>query len=181
MWEGIMQEWKGELGSWISCPAPASAGESALLSVLPKPVKAVWDFFTYDSVTSGDDEEFCPFHWATPLHELNCEIVWPPALDKPPYKNAFGPSIVDVSGKHSHDHSHLSLEAEMGLVDAQGTFVAGPRAGDGHDYVELDTPEYAGKIFKSKLIEKLLAQGGIRLAAVLNRMFADVGDDVKMV
>jgi hypothetical protein len=41
--------------------------------------------------------------------------------------------------------------------------------------LELDTPEYAGVIEKRMLVEKLLAQGGIRLAGVLNYLFADQG------
>lgn len=41
--------------------------------------------------------------------------------------------------------------------------------------VQLDTPEYAGVIEQRMLVEKLLAQGGIRLAGVLNYLFADEG------
>jgi len=41
--------------------------------------------------------------------------------------------------------------------------------------LELDTPEYAGVIEKRMLLEKLLAQGGIRLAGILNYLFADQG------
>jgi len=41
--------------------------------------------------------------------------------------------------------------------------------------VELDTPRYAGVIEQRMLVEKLLAQGGIRLAGVLNYLFADQG------
>lgn len=42
-------------------------------------------------------------------------------------------------------------------------------------YLELDTPEYSGKIRDEWVVEKLLAQGGIRLAGVLNYLFADEG------
>ncbi|KAG8895452.1 hypothetical protein FRB99_000595 [Tulasnella sp. 403] len=38
-------------------------------------------------------------------------------------------------------------------------------------YLELDTPQYAGKIKDQKILEKLLAMGGVRLAAVLNELF----------
>lgn len=41
--------------------------------------------------------------------------------------------------------------------------------------LELDTPEYAGVIEKRMLLEKLLAQAGIRLAGVLNYLFAEQG------
>ena len=39
--------------------------------------------------------------------------------------------------------------------------------------LELDTPEYAGVIEKRMLLEKSLAQGGVRLAGVLNYLFAE--------
>lgn len=68
----------------------------------------------------------CPYFWAKPIHALNCEIVWPPALDS-----------------------------------------------DDHEPIELDTPEYAGRIAKEMLVERLLAMAGIRTAAVLNTIFGD--------
>ena len=40
------------------------------------------------------------------------------------------------------------------------------------DQPNLDTPEYAGQIEKDWVIEKLLAQGGLRLAGVLNAVFS---------
>jgi hypothetical protein len=39
--------------------------------------------------------------------------------------------------------------------------------------IELDTPQYAGKIRKDRVIEKLIAQAAIRMAAILNGLFAD--------
>jgi nuclease S1 len=44
---------------------------------------------------------------------------------------------------------------------------------DNHPPIELDTPEYAGRIEKEMLVGKLLAMGGIRTAAVLNTIFGD--------
>ena len=38
------------------------------------------------------------------------------------------------------------------------------------ELVQLDTPEYAGRIRKELVIEKLLATAGVRLAAVLNEI-----------
>lgn len=39
--------------------------------------------------------------------------------------------------------------------------------------IELNTPEYAGKIRKDRVIEKLIAQAAIRMAAILNGLFLD--------
>ncbi|KAH9989205.1 S1/P1 nuclease-domain-containing protein [Russula vinacea] len=40
------------------------------------------------------------------------------------------------------------------------------------EYLELDTPKYSGRIEKEWIVEKLLAQGGVRLAGILNYIFA---------
>ena len=39
--------------------------------------------------------------------------------------------------------------------------------------LELDTPKYAGVIEDTMVVEKLLAQGGIRLAGILNYLFLE--------
>jgi type IV secretory pathway TrbD component len=36
----------------------------------------------------------------------------------------------------------------------------------------LDTPKYAGQIRRKRIVEKQLAMGGIRTAAILNGLFA---------
>ena len=64
----------------------------------------------------------CPFTWSKPIHELNCDVIWPK--------------------QYTGDH--------------------------GSPLIELDTPEYLGKIAGDKTVEKLLAMGGLRLASILN-------------
>jgi hypothetical protein len=44
---------------------------------------------------------------------------------------------------------------------------------DHHPAVELDTPQYAGVIEKQLVVQKLLAQAGVRMAAILNTLYAD--------
>ena len=53
--------------------------------------------------------------------------------------------------------------------------IAWPPAFDdkGDSKFELDTNEYAEVIGQRMIIEKLLAQGGIRLAGILNYVFAN--------
>jgi hypothetical protein len=70
-----------------------------------------------------DGPVVCPYYWAKPIHQINCDIAWPLDLD------------------------------DSGAYD-------------------LDTPEYAGEIGKQMIIERLLAQGGVRLAGILNYAFA---------
>ncbi|KAJ6498732.1 hypothetical protein C8R45DRAFT_1093033 [Mycena sanguinolenta] len=91
-----------------------------------------------------DDDLICPYYWAKPIHALNCEIVWPKALDE--------------------------------SFPAPSTTVIPSRPPRGGPFLELDTPQYSGVISKEWIIEKLLAQAGIRLAGMLNYLFADIED-----
>lgn len=95
-----------------------------------------------------DNDDLCPYAWM----KLNCEIVVPLALD-------FAPQVA----------SDDSEECTCGDV-----FMA---LNHGSRYLELDTPEYVGVIKERWLIVKLLTQGAIWLAAVLNWIFAEVDED----
>jgi len=122
--EGINQTWAGEVESWIQCPtishSPSRGGDSGDQTIL----QPQWQ------VSDTDDGIVCPWHWASPIHQLACDWVWPKALDNPPYDKPRGPLL------------------------------------------ELDTDEYAGKITREWVVEKLLAMGGLRLASILNSIFA---------
>ncbi|KAJ7467073.1 phospholipase C/P1 nuclease domain-containing protein [Mycena latifolia] len=139
MWEGILGDWQPQLTEWLACP---SAGRGA--STLGKQALLAWNRIA-GVMDNTDDELVCPYHWAKPIHDLNCNLVWPPALDKPPYNDT---------------------------RPAFSAYLADPAP-----FLELDTPEYSGVISEQRILEKLLAQAGIRLAGVLNYLFADPMDD----
>ena len=125
--QGINQTWAGEVDSWIQCP-PTSAssphgGDSDDQTVLLQPQLQASD-------TGTDNDAVCPWHWATPIHQLTCDWVWPKELEEPPYDEPRGPLL------------------------------------------ELDTDEYAGKITEGLVVEKLLTMAGLRLASILNLIFA---------
>ncbi|KAJ7141150.1 phospholipase C/P1 nuclease domain-containing protein [Mycena epipterygia] len=125
----------------------------------------VWHRVLGVGMVDTDDDLICPYYWATPIHALNCAIVWPKALDEPPYNS----TRLDGASTAHHD-SASEPTAELAQVDRSGQFVGGAV---GRPYLELDTPEYSGVISKEWIVEKLLAQAGIRLAGVLNYLFAD--------
>lgn len=116
---GINQTWAGEVDSWIQCPSTSGGGsgdQTVLKSQRPG--------------SDTDDASVCPWHWASPIHQLTCDWAWPKQLDEPPYDEPQGPLL------------------------------------------ELDTDEYGGKITEEWVVEKLLTMAGLRLAAILNLIFA---------
>ncbi|KAJ7141142.1 phospholipase C/P1 nuclease domain-containing protein [Mycena epipterygia] len=173
MWEGVLGKWANEIPDWLTCPAPTQSRARALsfsssfssFSALWQQALFVWNRVLGVGMDDTDDDLICPYYWATPIHALNCAIVWPKALDEPPYNS----TRLDGASTAHHD-SASEPTAELAQVDRSGQFVGGAV---GRPYLELDTPEYSGVISKEWIVEKLLAQAGIRLAGVLNYLFAD--------
>jgi len=172
VWEGITGKYEDELDSWLTCPAEPSV----------QPLQTHWEqwlswtfgrrigsWIVGSHLTDGglntDDETLCPYHWATPIHALNCQIVFPKALDEPPYNRV---SFSGSTDDHACNSSNQSLEVH---------WLSRPRK---NPYLELDTPEYSGAIENAWIVEKLMSQGGIRLAAVLNWLFADMDDSTPL-
>jgi hypothetical protein len=147
LWEGTLHKWANELQGWLSCFTPTL--ESSTFPVLEpegtwqKVLSELSNFYTRSTKKgveiNPDGDVVCPYFWSQPLHDLNCDIVWPKQFAVKPEED-------------------VNEEARP---------------------VELDTPAYAGVIEKHMILEKLLAQGGIRLAGVLNYLFADQGSSVK--
>lgn len=163
VWEGIMGKYHDKLESWLTCPADPpvqtvqSSWEQWLSWALGRRIVS-WISSSTDGGLNTDDDTLCPFYWATPIHALNCQIVFPKALDEPPY-NRVSFSSTDNHDCSSSNHTHEDL------------WLSAPRK---NPYLELDTPEYSGVIEDEWIVEKLLLQGGIRLAAILNWLFADM-------
>lgn len=113
-----------------------------------------------------DDDVLCPYAWARAIHELNCAFpVWPAELDKVAVAGTHSPRTTDVEGDH-HD-CHM----EGGDVEMTGR---PPRPHP--DLLELDTPEYAGRVRDGWVVERLLAMAGIRLAGILNGLVLGEAD-----
>ena len=159
-----MSRWKDEAHSWLACPSIDNNRSSGGVW------QAVMNMFSgRDAALETDDDTLCPYAWAKPIEEMNCELVWHKAFDEPPYDEVH----LSHSTSSLHDHSHPETpESEVDYF-----YQAGREAANSH-LLELDIPEYAGKIRREWIVEKLLAQGGIRLAGVLNWIFAE-SEEVK--
>lgn len=168
-WEYLSADgaWAPDVPRWLACPTPEAPHPGAwgalqrFAGLAPAPAAGA----------DTDDGAVCPYAWSAAIHPLNCEVVWPAALDTPSARHAArAPSARDAD-THGCGHAHAeTAEQELAAIlgeerDAPG----GPRRPS--PYIELDTPEYAGVIAERLIMERLMAQGGIRLAAVLNWLF----------
>ena len=163
VWEGVgigrgTGRWESEADSWLDCPASSSSlSEPQLVLAAPRrpPHRNV-----EGPPRTSDSETLCPYAWGAPIHQLNCGVVWPADLDLSARDND------TVIHAHAHHCGTTSVDDEMSA--SMGTV---GRGGSGGHYPELDTPEYSGRIASDWVIEKLLAQGGVRLAGILNALF----------
>ena len=161
VWEGVgvgrgSARWESEADSWLECPSSSSSqsGPQLVLAAPSRPHR----FGVDGPPGTSDSNTLCPYAWATPIHQLNCDIVWPADLDLSARDD-------DVDAP-AHEHHHCgsgSVEDEMREW---------AETSSKSRYPELDTPEYAGRVEREWVIEKLLAQGGVRLAGILNGLFA---------
>lgn len=123
MIEDVYGIWTEDIESWIHCPDTISShfltqgSEQHPLPDSPEAHRV--------PIPETDTTLACPYHWAQPIHDLNCQFIWPPAM-----------------------------------------------ADEHHATIEIYTPEYMDILRKDKTVERLLAMGGIRLAATLNGIFA---------
>ena len=161
--------------TWLDCPEPSL---TAFEHGSQEPLRATALGLTTPVGTEKkwDDATLCPYAWAKPIHALNCELpVWPHELDQGGHHDAFVAAEV-----HEHGHEHeYSVEEELADFDhVLGIHVESARPPRHPELVELDTPEYAGKIADGWVVERLLAMAGVRLAGLLTDIFHDVSGEV---
>lgn len=152
MWEGIFGMWKDEVQQWLSCPSPelSAVGNGGMW-------QTVLSMFKRNVAAETDDDLICPYAWAKPINAMNCDFIFPKALDEHPFSERY----------HDPNHAGHAMCAKHEAQSAATDLKEQP------PYLELDTPEYSGKIRDEFIVEKLIAQAGIRLAGVLNFLFAD--------
>lgn len=153
--EGRFQE---ESFDWILCPSRTEQPQSLWGSL-----QTALGLRRVRDEEHWDDDVLCPYAWASELHKLNCDFpVWPAELDLPPYNGsrALAARNADDGGaRHNHDNP--------------SDFFSRPRQPH-PDLLELDTPEYAGRLRTEWVVERLVATAGVRLAGLLNGLFMDV-------
>ncbi|KAF8122839.1 phospholipase C/P1 nuclease domain-containing protein [Boletus edulis] len=180
VWEGLLGRWQDEQDTWLTCPAsdsstrPSSSSPQSQHQFASTWQSVLSPFNLASARTSTgqgegedglgvDDDILCPYAWAKPIQQLNCEFIFPKELDDfvPPY--------------HSFDLG--DEECACGDDDDEDALTALARKRKQSPYLELYTPDYAGMIKEKWIVEKLLAQAGTRLAAVLNWIFAELDED----
>lgn len=160
MYEGfgndqILGRFTTEYSDWLTCPEAAQPVSSW------GAVQQILGLQRTRDEDRWDDEVLCPYGWSKELHTLNCELVWPRELDEPPYNHAAF-SASSTQDEEVHD--------EEAFLDSYN----GGRPRPHPELLELDTPQYSGRIRRQWVVERLLAMAGIRLAGILNGLFLDV-------
>ncbi|KAI0687641.1 phospholipase C/P1 nuclease domain-containing protein [Cytidiella melzeri] len=145
-----------EAYDWLLCPAPTSTEAEPL--TLWQSLQTVLGAKQAGDETRWDDAVLCPFAWGKELHKLNCMFpIWPAELDLPPYNT----SRLHPSDEHTHEHEDPT------------DFFRGRPPKPHPELLELDTPEYAGRLRSEWVVERLMAMAGVRLAGLLNGLFMD--------
>ncbi|BGP57723.1 hypothetical protein JCM8202v2_005370 [Rhodotorula sphaerocarpa] len=155
LWEGVRSWWRDALPTWLSCAlagfkqgddatVPSSTRSDAQLAFLDPGAGG-----TQRRTGDGDGDVICPFVWASETHRTTCALGFPA----------------------NYDDDHYSVSTTDSAIESD--------EGDGSNgfgrllEVGGQSPFYR-KIRDTKAVERLLVQGGLRLAATLNTIFAPV-------
>jgi len=180
VWEGVEGKWAEEVGDWVSC----SKDEGDMTAEAEEKKDNVWrtlgDFFLPGwfvrrsvEIPITDTEFICPYHWAKPIHLLNCELIWPKQLEGDHSASRVMASSPRRARCKRYPHfDNFDMEEEEDVVETEN---------DEEPPYELDNPDYMGAIEKRMLLEQFLGQGGVRLAAALNYIFGDGSSSVARV
>jgi len=181
VWEGILQWWRDEYQTWPSCPPTTSADlDLAMMASLvpePEPINSI---DVELPMSSYDDDDFTATGPSSEQlqHPLQGLIITPhyssPLLPPPPPLESLPVCPLDWA-KPIH-----KLNCNSTLIWPQYFSDIPPNTPSKHipakNLIQLDTPEYSGRIREELVIEKLLAIAGVRLAAVLNELLDPLDD-----
>lgn len=145
MWEGVEGAWAEDVNDWLICPA---------IAVNPNgpPQPSTFDIFSSaltspSKLVSAISSAFKERIEIQPDGPLVCPYYWSVPLHKLNCEYVWPP-----------------------VLNFTTTTASRPPA---HKYPTLDTPEYMAALDGNLVLERLVAQGGLRLAGILNWLFAD--------
>ena len=136
--------------------------------------RIVWEGFGSDQFSGRWGSEADSWLECPPAPESAVDVQWAPQEVFAPKKSyAGGPPLTsdsDILCPYAWTAPIHKLNCDIVWppeLDNLETDATVPR----REYLELDTRKYAGRIEKEWIVEKLLAQGGVRLAGILNYIF----------
>lgn len=161
MWEGIKDWWKNDIESWLACPEDGDPYPHSELTGIP-PSRKPSLLGEYANTAAG----YLPHPFQSviapllPLtsqerHDIRAKLL------------ANHPTVLAAAGlKFNEPACPYTWAKAIHGVNCEYAWPVGYN--ESAPRIELDTPEYLGKIGDAKLVESLLAKGGLRLAKVLN-------------
>lgn len=169
VWEGIKDWWRDDLEEWLACPEDGDPYPHSSIDGIP-PSRQPSFLGEYANKAAG----FLPH----PFQSVLAPLLPLTAAERHDIRSkllANHPSALQAKGEKFKEPACPFTWAKK--VHGINCKYAWPKEyNETAPRMELDTPEYLGKIGDDKIVEALLAKGGLRLAKVLNEALG--GKDV---
>lgn len=167
VWEGIRQWWPDVRDEWLACPAAGDPYPHSVLGAVPR-----------------HDKDHGAWYRGAVAYAHSAAGLLPDSLGDVVRLSIPAPAQVGDGMRDALLGLHpQNAPKDVGPAcpytwarEIHGTNCAHawPLAYDPHGpLIELDTDEYLGKIGRAKVLERLFAMGGLRLAKVLNEAVSD--------
>ncbi|KAF8316594.1 phospholipase C/P1 nuclease [Clavulina sp. PMI_390] len=185
VWEGILGWWKDDYTNWANCPAVEDRSPVSIRSMEPPSMLESPLSFDEEDIHHHDDHEEEGDSFLLSMMELEGSQQHPLEGLQAPRRRPSSPPPPPLSSlpvcpyewaKPIHE-----LNCNSTLIWPRFFSEMPPNTPIEHipakDLIQLDTPEYAGRVRKELVIERMMAMAGVRLAAVLNELLDPVDDD----
>jgi hypothetical protein len=168
VWEGIREWWRDEAEKWIACPAGGDPYPHSSLGSYAAPREkqrgAIVESAALLAAAAG---EYLPDSVWTLVRPL---LPLPASATEGFEQLMLANTPLRLAGEETtHPACPYTWSVETHQINCA---LAWPKEYHGTP-IELDTPHYIGAIDAENLMERLLAQGGLRLAKILNVVLGD--------
>lgn len=167
LWEGVRSWWRAALPAWLSCGASRAEAAYTIGSHTEQLAFASSDT---PAESRSISEVVCPFVWASETHKTTCALGFPANYD-----DELADSMLDLS-----QEDDVEIEGRLLEVGGNSPFYRKIR---GASIACSDCSLSArtlmtdiGLYTDTKAVERLLVQGGLRLAATLNTVLGPAAE-----
>ncbi|EJT51979.1 hypothetical protein A1Q1_06785 [Trichosporon asahii var. asahii CBS 2479] len=167
VWEGIRQWWPNVQEEWLACPADGDPYPHSLLEDIPRNEVDHGEWYR----SAVDYAHGAVGYLPNALGDvIRLSIPAPVEVGE-----GMRDALLELHPKNEPKHIGPACPYTWAReIHGTNCAHAWPLEYDPHGpLIELDTDEYLGKIGRAKVLERLFAMGGLRLAKVLNEAVSD--------
>lgn len=169
VWEGIRQWWPSAIPSWLSCPAEGDPYPHSSNSPIPPSHPRLNQLKALTAPLLFPLLSYLPGSISSLAAAALPPTLQPDAEGFPTLLLGNTPEKLSAQGlKHDFPACPYTWAKDMHDLNCEIVWPKAYTGEHGQPLIELDTDAYLGEIGRKKIVERMLAMAGLRLAKIVN-------------